>query len=198
MSATVTTPEKKAPGASTPDASLIDPGTLRQWMEQGTAVVVDVREPEEFAREHIAGARLVPLSRFDPGAVPVGKTVVLHCKSGRRSAEAAARLGGAGVYQLKGGIDAWKGAGLPVASNPKVPISIMRQVQIVAGSMVALGTVLGASVSAWFLVIPAFVGLGLTFAGLTGTCGLAAVLGAMPWNKAFRGMGASCSPSRCN
>ncbi len=170
---------------------LVDAHTLKEWMEAGSATVVDVRDPEEFAREHIAGARLVPLSRFDPGSIPEGATVVLHCKSGRRSAEAAARLAATGrveVLQLKGGLEAWKAAGLPIQENTRVPISIMRQVQLVVGACVLVLSALAAFVSPWFLALIAFFGAGLAFAGPTGTCGLAAALGAMPWNKAFRGM----------
>lgn len=59
----------------------------------------------------------------------------------------------------------------------------MRQVQLVAGSLVALGIALGVFLNPWFLVLPAFVGCGLMFAGATGWCGMAMLLGAMPWNK---------------
>jgi rhodanese-related sulfurtransferase len=182
-------------------AGMIDPRELEAWMRDGSAEVIDVREPDEHAREHIPGARLVPLSRFDPAGVPHGRTLVLHCKSGKRSAEAAARLAAAGrtdVVQLKGGIEAWKAAGLPVNANPRLPISVMRQVQLVAGGMVALGTLLGASVSPWFLIVPAFFGIGLFIAGATGTCGLGTMLAAMPWNRGFRAAGsggAACGRS---
>lgn len=169
----------------------IDAATLRGMLDAGEAVLIDVREPDEHARERIAGSRLIPLSRFDPSAVTAarGGKVVLHCKGGRRSAEAAARLAGAGredVLSLKGGIDAWKSAGLPVESNTRLPIPIMRQVQIVVGVCVLAGSVLAYFVSPWFLALTGFFGAGLLFAGATGTCGLAAVLGIMPWNRAFR------------
>lgn len=185
MSATATQPP---PAATTPQPGMVAPATLQAWMRDASVTLIDVREPEEHAREHIAGARSLPLARIAPDALPLGTRVVLHCKSGRRSAEATARLaaaGARGILQLEGGIEAWKNAGLPVEATPGVPISIMRQVQIVAGSFVAIGTALGAFVSPLALVIPAFMGLGLVFAGATGTCGLAALLGAMPWNRAF-------------
>lgn len=171
----------------------IDASTLKKWMDSGEAVVVDVREPDEHAREHIPGARLEPLSRFDPARVSGnGHKVVLHCKSGRRSSEALARLGPqAGAFQLQGGLDAWKKAGLPIEANPRAPISIMRQVQITAGTCIVAGTALGVFVSPWFLIVPAFFGAGLAFAGASGTCGMAAMLWYMPWNRALRG--ASCS-----
>lgn len=170
-------------------AHAVDAATLKRWIDAGEAVVVDVREPDEHAREHIPGARLEPLSRFDPArARGNGHKVVLHCKSGRRSAEALARLGpGAGAFHLQGGLEAWKQAGLPVEANPRAPISIMRQVQITAGTFVLAGTALGVFVSPWFLIVPAFFGAGLAFAGASGTCGMAALLWYMPWNRALRG-----------
>lgn len=61
---------------------------------------------------------------------------------------------------------------------------IMRQVQIVAGSPVAIGTILGDTAHPAFLAIPGLVGAGLVFAGATGWCGMARLLAAAPWNKA--------------
>ena len=84
---------------------------------------------------------------------------------------------------LEGGLDAWKKAGLPVSLDRSQPIDIMRQVQIAAGSLVLLGVVLGAFVSPNFYALSGFVGAGLTFAGISGFCGMARVLGAMPWNQ---------------
>jgi len=158
-------------------------------IDQGRAVVIDVREPDEAARERIAGSRLNPLTRFNPADVPAdnGQTVVLHCKGGRRSVEAAARLMAAGhadVTCLKGGLDAWKAAGLPTEKNAAVPaIPIMRQVQITAGSIVLIGTVLAWLVSPLFLGLTGFIGAGLLVSGLTGTCGMANMLRLMPWNR---------------
>ncbi|MFZ0267066.1 rhodanese-like domain-containing protein [Caulobacter sp.] len=81
-------------------------------------LLVDVREPAEFAAEHIAGAVNVPLSSFDPKALPSadGKTLVLQCGSGKRSATAVDHCRKAGLVidtHLTGGIMAWKAAGLP-------------------------------------------------------------------------------------
>ena len=166
----------------------IDAPSLKSLIDQGRAVVIDVREPDEAARERIAGSRLNPLTRFNIADVPAdnGQTVVFHCKGGRRSAEAAARLLAAGrsdVTHLKGGLDAWKAAGLPLEVNRKVPIPIMRQVQILAGSIVLGGTLLAWLVSPLFLILTGFIGAGLFVSGLTGTCGMANMLSLMPWNR---------------
>ncbi|HUH87492.1 MAG TPA: rhodanese family protein, partial [Pusillimonas sp.] len=86
-------------------------------------------------------------------------------------------------YVLEGGLDAWKKAGLPVVVDTSQPLELQRQVQIAAGSMIVLGTVLGATVSPWFYLLAGFVGAGLVFAGVSGFCGLARVLMKMPWNR---------------
>ena len=87
------------------------------------------------------------------------------------------------AYQLEGGLQAWKRAGLPVIADRKAPLPIMRQVQIVAGSLVLLGIVLAVLVSPWFMALSAFVGAGLIVAGITGFCGMANLLLHMPWNR---------------
>ncbi len=87
-------------------------------LQDGTVVLIDVREPAEYAAERIHGALLFPLSSFDPHALPeCGKrSVVFQCGSGMRSARAVAICQKAGLSHdshLKGGIQAWKAAGLP-------------------------------------------------------------------------------------
>lgn len=162
----------------------IDAAGAKRLIDQG-AMLVDIRETDEHARERVPGARNVPLSRL--GTLPTGsKAVVFHCRSGARTSANAARLAAAAdcqAYVLEGGIDAWKKAGLPVAADRSQPIEIMRQVQIAAGSLVLLGVVLGLWVSPAFLGLSAFVGAGLMFAGASGWCGMAKLLGVMPWNR---------------
>jgi rhodanese-related sulfurtransferase len=172
---------------SSPNLPRVDPATARAWLESGKAALIDVREPDEHARERIAGARLTPIARLEAGSrvTEPGKTVVFHCNTGNRTTQAAAllaRVGGGNAYELEGGLQAWKRAGLPVVVDREAPLPLMRQVQIAAGSLVLLGTVLTAAVSPWLLVIPAFVGAGLVVAGITGFCGMARLLARMPWN----------------
>jgi rhodanese-related sulfurtransferase len=86
-------------------------------------VLVDVREPVEFAAERIAGALLYPLSTFDAAMLPDDGTrrIVFHCGSGKRSLAAAEKRLAAGqkhVAHMGGGLAAWKAAGLPVISVP--------------------------------------------------------------------------------
>ncbi len=168
----------------------VDSETLAEWLYEGTARVVDVREFDEYMGQHITGAENMPLSSFDAAALPQGdgRTVVLQCNSGARSAEAARRLLHSGddeVWHLPGGLQAWKRAGLPIERRAHVPISIMRQVQITAGTLIVAGSLLGALVSPWWLALAGGVGGGLVFAGISGTCGLAGVLRRAPWNRTF-------------
>lgn len=106
-------------GSQTPKIEMVDPQTARRWIERGDVVVVDVREPHEFAMERIDGATLLPLSAFDPRAIPEapGKRLLLMCASGVRcgmASELLVRSGWTEVFRLAGGLMGWKAAGGPV------------------------------------------------------------------------------------
>jgi rhodanese-related sulfurtransferase len=163
----------------------IDPASAKRLIDDG-AILVDVREPDEFARERVPGARNRPLSSLTAFQSGGAQAVIFHCKSGMRTAGNAQRLAAAAdcqAYILDGGIDAWKKAGLPVAIDARQPIEIMRQVQITAGGLVLLGVILGTWVAPGFYGLSAFVGAGLMFAGIRGWCGMAKLLAFMPWNR---------------
>lgn len=155
------------------------------------AVLVDIRQPDEHRREHIAGAKSIPLDELKQGLctqLKDEKVIIFHCKSGMRTQNAQAILAqytdcGAEVYIIEKGIDGWKAANLPVIFDKKQPLEMMRQVQIAAGTLVLLGAILGLVASPYFFAIPIFVGAGLIFAGVTGFCGMARLLAFMPWNK---------------
>jgi rhodanese-related sulfurtransferase len=171
----------------------ISPIEARRLLDRG-AILVDIREADEHAREKIAGARHLPLSRLDEAdlALHDGSPVIFHCRSGARTVEHAPRLAQkAGetceAFIIEGGLDAWRKAGLPVVTDRRQPIELLRQVQIGAGSLAFFGTMLGLLVSPWFFVVPAFVGAGLMMAGVTGFCGMARILMCAPWNRAAYG-----------
>lgn len=166
----------------------IHPVILKKWLEMESVILVDVREAAEYAGERIQSATRVSLSNFDPRKIPLdeGKKLVLYCQTGKRSAQAAQKLFAASfneVTDLEGGLNAWKEAGYPIETSKNAPMSIMRQVQIVAGSLVVMGTLLGAFVSPWFLIMSGFIGSGLVFAGISNTCALGMLLARMPWNQ---------------
>lgn len=167
---------------------LIDVDQLKQLIDRESVELVDVREADEYASERIDGAILVPLSNFDHRQISHNpdKQMVLYCRSGNRSRRAAEKLldvGYAEVTHLKGGIMAWRSQGLPIKANKNAPISIMRQVQITAGSLVFFGTILSAVVSPWFMLLTGFVGAGLMFAGISNTCAMAGLLSKLPYNQ---------------
>lgn len=171
--------------------SPMTPIEAKRLMESDAAILIDIRESDEHAREHVLGARLAPLSSIDAHDFDRDhdKIAIFHCKSGMRTqANAAALLarGFSKAFFLDGGLEAWKRQGYPVHANRKAPLEIMRQVQICAGSLVVLGVVLGALVHPAFYGLSAFVGAGLTFAGVSGWCGMATLLKAMPWNRPAR------------
>jgi rhodanese-related sulfurtransferase len=168
----------------------IDPQTLKRRLDEGSVILIDIREASEHARERIPGSKLAPLSTLDRRdfreELASGKTIVFHCKSGNRTAANAGRLvakGCEGAFMLMGGLDGWKAAGLPTLVDRSAPIELQRQVQIAAGSLVVLGVALSVWVSPWFMLLSGFVGAGLIFAGVTGTCGMARFLSCMPWNR---------------
>lgn len=159
-----------------------------------TEVIVDVRERDEYEVEHVEGSINVPLSAFQtaaPGVLNLVKDrqIVFMCRSGARATQAFEQARGLGfddahVYSVyDGGIMAWIAAGLPVQKGAKAPLPLMRQMQIIVGTLLVVFTTLGATVSPWFSATAAFFGGGLLYAGITGNCAVASVLAKAPWNR---------------
>lgn len=100
----------------------LTPEEVSKGMAEGRYLLVDVREPNEVAAEAYPGAVVVPLSSFDPKAIPdpAGKQVVFACRSGKRSVTASLAAQAAGLAydkHLAGGMLAWKAAGLPTRTG---------------------------------------------------------------------------------
>lgn len=170
----------------------ITPQQAQAWLTDGTAMLIDVREPDEYKAEHIVYAASLPLALVNtlPAHInlPQDKKIIFQCLKGKRGEQACAILPakreGQIYYNLEGGIDAWKAAGLPVlTARSAIGISLFRQVQIIMGSLIALCVILG------FSGLPAAFALGGLFAtalaisGVTGWCGLALLLQRAPWNR---------------
>ena len=163
-------------------------------------LLLDVRSPIEFESERIDGALNLPLdalpARLDE--IAEGADLVVICRTGVRATIAAETLLRAGrrARVLDGGMLAWRRARLPLTEGHK-RLPVDRQVQLIAGLMVLAGIGLGVTVHPWLLALSALFGAGLTFAGATGTCGLALVLMRMPWNAvpapSIEGLGAVCA-----
>lgn len=167
----------------------VDAKTLNQWMHNNEAVLIDVREPAEHKATRIQSAQSRPLSRICRETLPPcgEKKLVLHCQSGKRSAVACEKILSEHpkleIYQLEGGIAAWQNAGFPVKSSGSLFLPLDRQVQLVIGLGVLSGSVLGYYLDPLFFLLSGFFGAGLTFAALTGVCGLATLLSRMSWNQ---------------
>jgi rhodanese-related sulfurtransferase len=101
----------------------ITPAQAVAQMQRESAVIIDVREPHDFQKEHIAGAVSLPLDELALAQLPAGKTAILYCGAGKRSCAAAERLiesGYRAVATLEGGIAAWKAEQLPTVSSEAV------------------------------------------------------------------------------
>ena len=179
----------------------VDAATLKEWLEKGEAVLVDVREPAEHTSQSIPGSKLVPLSAFTKYKIGdiTGKKLVVHCQAGKRGGMACERLlaedAKLEVYNLEGGIMAWQSSGGAInqSGGPKV-LPLDRQVLLLAGSFVLTASLLGYFVSPKFFLLASFFGLGLIVAGWTGFCGGALILAKMPWNQnAEASVGTACS-----
>ncbi len=170
----------------------IAPRELEAMRLRGSPIeLIDVRTGAEYREVHAEPARPVPLDGLEPRKVMEARNgtkddpLYVICHSGSRGRQACERFAAAGyrnVVNVEGGTRAWERAGLPVVRGKK-SVSLERQVRIAAGSLVVLGTGLGAFVHPGFLGLSAFVGAGLVFAGITDTCGMGMLLARMPWNR---------------
>lgn len=107
----------------------LSPQEVSTMMSRKACLLIDVREPGEYEAERIPNALLFPLSQFDAAALPFDgeRRVILHCGAGKRSEMAAKLAHAAGVREvthMRGGVMAWKAAGLPmIAFDPSTGAS---------------------------------------------------------------------------
>jgi rhodanese-related sulfurtransferase len=163
--------------------------------------LLDVRTRPEYVSAHVPGARSLPLHELNVDAVLAqhkpGSPIYVLCQAGARAAKAIEQFEGAGCADcvlVEGGTQAWIDAGLPVHRGARGVLPIMRQVQIVVGSLSGAGAILALAVNPWFAIVPLFLGCGLLFAGITGTCGMALMLAKMPWNRGQDSCSHCCTP----
>ena len=163
------------------------PATIQISDLQPFHQLIDVRTPSEFASGHIAGALNVPLDRLESQVEDLAPDggLVLVCKAGTRARLAAELLQPCRPHALvlDGGMDAWYRAGRPVVVTTKTRWSLERQVRFVAGLLVLTGIVLSFVADSRWVFLSGFIGLGLTFAGLTDLCPMGMFLASMPWNR---------------
>ena len=97
----------------------LDPRGALALLDGGQAILVDVREPQEWSAGHAPQAEHRPLGDLDPAAQDPARPVIAICRSGNRSGKAAGLLAAAGipVHNLAGGMKAWAEEGLPVVTD---------------------------------------------------------------------------------
>ena len=164
----------------------IDAKKLREIGPQ-QAQWIDVRSASEYATGHLPGAINIPLEQIElrVGDLSENEPLVLICQRGARAQMAASRLASCGraIAVLEGGTQAWIEAGYPVVASVEARWSLERQVRLGAGLLVVLGVALSALVNVRWIYLAGFVGLGLTFAGLTDICPMGLMLARLPWNR---------------
>lgn len=155
--------------------------------------VIDVRTAGEYASGHLTGALNVPLDRIARSLTELRraaeeKPLLLVCASGARSENAARTLARHDIEatSLTGGTSSWSAQGHPLdypAQGPRRVWAMERQVRLTAGALVLLGLLLGLLVHPAFELLSAAIAAGLVFSALTDTCGMAVVLGRLPFNR---------------
>jgi rhodanese-related sulfurtransferase len=166
----------------------ITPEELKVWMQEGNTALIDVRQPDEYAREHIPQAGNIPQAAVTSGVLEAlsADRVVLYCNTGNRSSDAREvvnRGGKVEAYNLAGGIERWRKETGKVKEAQSVALPLQRQVQIAVSLLILTGIALGFFWRPELYLVSVLVGLGLLNAGLTGWCGMAKLLSKAPWNK---------------
>jgi sulfur dioxygenase len=168
--------------------STISPKQAFEKLKESNSVLLDVRTDQELIEISVESENIkhIPLQSMTSSieSLSTNDSYYILCRSGQRATMAAMQLLQKGFTKLaviEGGITSWDKAKLPV-NKTDAPISLERQVRIIAGSLVLLGTLLGL-INRWFIVIPLFVGSGLVFAGITNNCMMGLLLMKLPYNK---------------
>jgi rhodanese-related sulfurtransferase len=178
--------------------STITPIELKSMLDGGRRVqIIDVRSATEFEEGHVPGAVNMPLEQVESRLADLhpADPAVLVCQSGTRAQMCHELLERhrSDLTVLTGGTSAWVEEGLPIVRSRATRLPLMRQVQIVAGSMAFAGAALGYFADPRWGFLAMFVGVGLMLAGSTGFCGMAVLLKAMPWNRARPSNTAPCA-----
>ncbi|WCO66327.1 rhodanese-like domain-containing protein [Iamia majanohamensis] len=171
----------------------IDSAELATWLDTDRDCrLIDVRSPAEFEAAHIPGSYNVPLGALDEHAAELSRNldvpVVLVCRSGTRAGNAGRTLAAAGMAQvhvLDGGMQRWDDGQRPVRRGAS-RWDLERQVRLVAGSLVLAGIV-GSTKAPRLKYLSGAIGAGLTFAAVSNTCTMGALLSRLPYNQ-----GATC------
>jgi rhodanese-related sulfurtransferase len=158
---------------------------------------VDVRTPGEYASEHIEGSENIPLDQIPRRLEELrhsSSPLVVVCRSGARANQACQhlleQLPSGSFEVLEGGLNAWRAQHLPLKQG-RGAISLERQVRILAGSLIALASLLALFVDPRFAIVSGLMGTGLAIAGITDSCAMALLLARLPYNQ-------RCGGSQCS
>ena len=173
--------------------SIIDATTfLQKPYSSNERLIIDVRSPAEFKALHLPSSKNIPLDKLNEQSCKQiqtdaqGKTLYLLCGSGTRAKMAKDKFlnhTDSAIVIIEGGINELQRSNAPLNQAASSSISLERQVRIAAGVLVVIGVTLSLVINPAFIALSAFVGLGLIFAGITDSCGMALVLSKMPWNQ---------------
>jgi rhodanese-related sulfurtransferase len=179
---------EKYDGELTP---VIAPADLARAREQNPRLrLLDVRTPGEFEGGHIAGSYNVPLDTLGehgPELSEVTDPIVLVCRGGNRARQAEQVLRQSGMsrlHVLDGGVAGWQQAGHSLRRTGRERWGLERQVRLVAGVVVLVGTLVSVTVWPPAIALAGFMGAGLAFSAVTDWCGLALLLAKLPYNRA--------------
>ena len=165
----------------------IDAPEVKKRLDGGQWQLLDVRGSDEYRAVRVEPSVNVPVDAVASQVEQLkGQTQwIVSCRSGGRAARAAEMLQSLGLQNIcvaGESLKGWLKQGYPVVRE-KVPMSIERQVRAMAGAIVLIGGVLTILVSQWFALVPVWVGVGLLFAGLSGSCMMGEMLMKLPYNK---------------
>jgi rhodanese-related sulfurtransferase len=164
--------------------------TVTELKQHRGSQLIDVRSASEFAAAHISGAISIPMDQIEGRLDDLDpeRPLVLICKTGKRARMTAGLLAPCRPDSavLEGGTDAWIKEGLPIVFSTKTRWALERQVRLGAGLLVLTGVVLSTFHDPRWIWLSAFVGAGLTFAGLTDICMMGSLLARMSWNRTPR------------
>ena len=162
---------------------------LNNPIKEKKIVCVDVRTEGEHDAVRIPNTRNIPIDQLKNHIAELKKygEVYVYCASGNRSqiaCEILEKYGLENYYDVEGGLNAWKTAKLPVVGNHKKRIPIMRQVLIVAGTVVLAGLICKTIFNnELFLLLPLAISIGFLYAGFSGNCLMTKILIKAPWNQ---------------
>ena len=168
--------------------SLVSPKKAFQKLAEPNSILLDVRTDQELkaVSPKLDNLKHVPLQSLSSSLASLSNQMSYYvlCRSGHRAIMAATILMQKGfpkVAVIDGGLNAWQKENLPTRKT-KTAVAIERQVRIMAGSLILIGSLL-CLLNIWFVIIPLWVGAALVFAGVSDTCLMARLLMKLPYNR---------------